>query len=61
LALPQLAAANLAVGYLDSLLPSRERPRPAFRLADLAPLRILRFAFRTFDLRAGLRFAFGMD
>jgi len=56
-----VTAAHLAMDYLDSFLPSRIMPWPAFRFADLAPLRILLFAFLTFDLRAVLRFAVGMD
>jgi len=58
-----VTAARLVVVYLDSFLPNRMRPRPAFRLADFASLRILRFAFLTFAFRTVLRFDFdfGMD
>jgi len=54
---------DLAVGYLDNLLPSRERPRPAFCLADFASFWILRFTFLTLAFRTVLRFDFdfGMD
>jgi hypothetical protein len=53
-----VTAASLAVVYLDSLLPNRVRPRPAFRLADFAPFRILLFTFLAFALRTVLRFDF---